>query len=323
MRRVVNTALLLMLCMLVVVPAALGRGCSRSMRGSSPDEGASKLPVRVFFAETGKIEAIPLADYLIGVVAAEMPAEFETEALKAQMVVARTYTVRRMRAFNFTGGCPLNADADVCAGPQSGQAYLRPEEVREKYGVLTAFRYLERLRAAEEETRGLILTHMGMPIEALYHASSGNRTEDPADYYGKGYAYLQPVPDPGGQTDPRYEVTVTFTPKVLSQKLGVTVPSTSNAITITERTASGRAKTVRIGAATVSGRELREKLGLRSTDFRIVVKPGQIEVTTRGYGHGIGMSQYGANAFAKAGKDWRAIVGHYYTGVRVDRIFSE
>lgn len=331
MRRLLTAALGLLVCVLVVVPAALGRGCSRSVHLGQTYEGPAQLPVRVYFPDTDKTVEIPLGEYLIGVVAAEMPPEFETEALKAQFVAARTYTVRRMQAFGFSGGCSLNPRADICASVQAGQAYLDEAGMRDRYGMFGAYRYRDRLRQAEEATSGLIITHSGAPIEALYHSASGRMTEDAGEYFGRAYPYLKPVSDRWAQDAPRYEVMASFTLQALAQRLGAdfaapvmqAVGAGKLPVEITAKTASGRVKTVQVGPNNMSGREFRERLGLRSTDFTVALKGNTVEITTRGYGHGVGMSQYGANALAKEGKDWREIIAHYYTGVRVDRIFDD
>jgi stage II sporulation protein D len=331
MRRLLTGTMGLLVCVLLVVPAALGRGCSRLARVDEQTDGTYHLPVHVYFPATGRIEKVPLGEYLIGVVAAEMPADFEMEALKAQMVVARTYTFRRMQKFGFPGGCSLHHRADVCASPETGQAYIDAASMREKYGILTAIRFHERLREAEEATRGLILTYMGAPIEALYHATSGRMTEDVADYFGRPLPYLKPVPDDWGRLAPRWEAVVTFPAQIFAERLGADftapVARAVNAgrapVEITERTASGRAKSVRIGNETLSGRLFRERLGLRSTDFSVALRDGQIVITTRGHGHGVGMSQYGANAMAKAGSSWREIVAHYYPGTGVEPMLQE
>ncbi|MFS8639571.1 MAG: SpoIID/LytB domain-containing protein, partial [Symbiobacteriaceae bacterium] len=135
--------------------------------------GADSLDVRVYFPDRDEIAVMPLGEYLKGVVAAEMPPDFEMEALKAQFVVARTYTVRRMPQFGGKGGCPLRPEADVCADYRTGQAYMSREELEAKYGPLVAASYWRRLSQAQAETEGEVLTYQGELIDALYHAVSG------------------------------------------------------------------------------------------------------------------------------------------------------
>lgn len=331
MRRMFAPILGVLVAILLVVPAVLGRGCARTAQFEAGSDSTALLPVRVYFPDEDRIVEMPLGEYLVGVVAAEMPPTFKVEALKAQFVAARTYTVRRMRAFGFAGGCSLHPDADVCASAAAGQAYLSDAGMRQRFGIFDAYRYKERLYQAEEETRGLILTYEGAPIEALYHSASGSKTADAEEYFGQAYPYLKPVVDDGARTAPRFEVTETFTAETLVEKLGAdlaapvmkAVGAGRSPAEVLTKTPTGRVATVRIGSVTLTGREFRERLGLRSTDFTVALKDGKIQVTTRGYGHGVGMSQYGANAMAAAGKDWRAILAHYYTGVRVDRIFDD
>lgn len=331
MRRLIAPALGLLVSILLIVPAILGRGCSRPTELDISSDSTALLPVRVYLPEQDRVVEMPLGEYLVGVVAAEMPPDFHTEALKAQFVAARTYTVRRMRVFGFSGGCSLHPDADVCASAAAGQAYLSDAGMRQRFGILDAYRFRQRLYEAEVATRDLILTYEGAPIEALYHSSSGALTADAAEYFGQAYPYLQPVSDRGAEAAPNYETTATFTAETLAEKLGLelatpvmqAVGAGKAPVEVTAKTATGRVQTVKVGTATLTGRELRERLGLRSANFTIALQAGKVVITTKGYGHGVGMSQYGANAMAKAGKDWRAILTHYYTGVRIDRIFDD
>ncbi len=313
--------------LLVVVPALLGRGCAGVMGRSDAAGVPGDLPVILYVPEEKRLVSLPLSQYLIGVVAAEMPPGFETEALKAQMVAARTYTVRRMRKFG-GAGCPLDPLADVCGSPDLDQAFISPDQLQDKLGVLAAYRYRERLIEAEMATRGLILTYSGTPIDAQYHATSGGYTEDAAAVWGNALPYLQPVPDPYGQAAPRYTEQVSLGGAEVMRMLGL--PSTALAhgtgvprVTILDRTPGKRVARVQVGGVTFSGTDVRKRLGLRSTDFDIETAGDKLLITTRGYGHGLGLSQWGANGMAQNGYEYQKILIHYYRGVRLERIFSE
>lgn len=270
----------------------------------------------------------------MGVVAGEMPAAFEMEALKAQFVVARTYTVRRMRQFGGTGGCPQHPDADVCADFNHSQAYMTLDELRQKIGKLSAESFWRRLAQAQEETAGQVLTYHGELIDALYHAVSGRTTESAEDYFMNPVPYLVSVDDKWGAQSPKLVAQKRFVPDQFAQALAPqgkqppTLAVTAAARTgrspveVTARTASGRVKTVRVGDLTLTGREFRERLGLRSTDFRVFVQEGELVVETFGDGHGVGMSQYGADGMARAGKSYKEILAHYYSGVVLSRLYE-
>ncbi len=337
MRRYLATTLLLLVVALVALPTALGRMAGKAAPPTAHDP-SDTLTVKIYFPQTQTVQAMALGEYLKGVVAAEMPPEFEMEALKSQLVVARTYTVRRMQQFvgPGKGGCPLNAAADVCADPATGQAYISRADLTKRLGTFAAMSLWKRLNQAEAETAGLVLTYRGELIDPLYHSVSGTVTEDAAEYFGQSLPYLKPVDDHWGADAPKLRETRTFNPEALASAFrqngpGVVVPAAAAKgqsaaqapVQIVSRTATGRVKSVKVGANTVSGREFRERLGLRSTDFTVTMRGGQVLISTHGYGHGVGMSQYGANGMARAGKGFRDILTHYYTGVSVGRIFSE
>lgn len=339
MRRFLVGTVSALVVALVVLPTALGRMSAR--RSDAPpaapapaqiDSGDSK-PVRVYFPATREIREIPLGEYIKGVVAAEMPGAFEMEALKAQFVVARTFTVRRMQAFQGPDkiGCPLNPKADVCADVNSGQAYLSLDDAKKKFGYFAATNLWQRLDKAASETAGQVLVYRGELIEALYHSVSGRMTEDAGEYFGQSLPYLKPVDDHWGASAPRLVESRQFKPEELARLLSVggkAVPALATGgsrapVQVASKTPAGRVKTVRVAGVTFTGKEFRERLGLRSTDFTVAVQNGSVTITTRGYGHGLGMSQYGANGMAKDGKTYQQILIHYYSGARLSHIFGE
>jgi len=331
MRRYLITTLVLLVFALIALPTALGRMAAKSAPPQVGDAGDG-MTIKVYFPETKTVQAMALGEYLKGVVAAEMPADFETEALKSQFVVARTYAVRRMQRFTGPGkgGCQLSPAADVCADPATGQAYMTHTEVVKRLGAFATKDLWKRLDQAAAETAGLVLTYRGELIDPLYHSVSGTYTEDAADYFGQSLPYLKPADDHWGADSPKLLETRTFTIDALAREFGknaqavtVSAGGGKGPVQVLSRTATGRVKIVRVGETALSGREFRERLGLRSTNFTVTVQGGQVLVSTRGYGHGVGMSQYGANGMARAGKSFREILTHYYAGVTVARIFGE
>lgn len=333
MPRFLTITLFLLAAVMLGLPAMIGSLGSKPSAPPAPD-GADSIPVKVYFPTTQKVEAIPLGEYLKGVVAGEMPPEFEMEALKAQFVVARTYTVRRMRQFGGSGGCPQHPEADLCADFNTNQAHMTLDELTEKHGKLTAESFWRRLAQAQAETAGQVLTYQGRFIDALYHAVSGRKTENAEDYFPNKVPYLVSVDDRWGAHSPRLVTQKRFAPEAFARALApegkqppalaVTAATRSGRapVQITARTESGRVKMVKVGELTLTGREVRERLGLRSTDFRVFLEGGEVVVESYGDGHGVGMSQYGADGMAQAGKGYQEILTHYYKGVTLDRLFE-
>ena len=238
-----------------------------------------------------------LEEYVVGVVAAEMPASFPEEALKAQAVAARTYQVRQMQA---AGAEKVLYDV--------GQAYIDIAEQKEKWGENYPF-YASKIRKAVRETAGEIMVYEGEPILAAFHAHSAGKTEDAVHVWNSEVPYLKSVDSSEDRKAPENEATVIFSEKELKEKLG------SAELSVLSRTDAGYVERVQAGEEILSGRSVREKLGLRSTNFRIEKKEGGIQFTTYGYGHGVGMSQYGASFLAEKGKGYREILRHYYQGI--------
>lgn len=304
---------------MVAVPALL----IRSGRTPAPGPGPGEAAIAVYLPTARRVVQMPLAEYLVGVVAAELPAAFHDEAIKAQMVVARTYAIYHMRRYGGRG-CDLHPAADACGTHEHGQAFTTLESLAARLGDGPAHDYWRRLQAAERATRNLILTYAGKPINAVYHSSSGTTTEDAAAVWGQAVPYLRPVPDPWGRAASRYQETVTLSQAELAQRLGLpaealTAGGGRSPIIILERTPGGRVALARVGAALFTGRDLRERLGLRSAQMQVRPAGEAVAITTLGYGHGVGMSQYGAEGLARRGHAFDRILAHYYPGTRLQR----
>lgn len=279
------------------------------------------ITVQLYLKEEQKTITLALEEYVKGVVAAEMPALFELEALKAQAVAARTIAVRRMRRFGGTG-YPAVPGADLSDDVSDSQAWLNRKQLVAKWGRWGYHRYWRKISAAVEATSGLILTYYGRPIDALYHSTSGPRTANAEELWGTAVPYLQSVPCSFDQHSPRYRQEKVFPVPELLAALGMAekVPSGGLTLRILSRTSSGRVHTVQIGNAVFSGNELRSRLGLASTNFTVEIRAGRVVVTTIGYGHGVGLCQYGADGMARAGKTFREILHHYYPGVELKKL---
>ncbi len=258
-----------------------------------------------------------MGDYLWGVVAAEMPAAFEPEALRAQAVCARTYSLWKLRAKSHQ-----EEGADICADSTCCQAYLSQEDAAQRWGG-DADAYTAKIAAAVADTDGQVLTYEGGPIQAVFFSSASGATEDAAAVWGKSLPYLVSVDSPEGDEVPNYRSTVTLTAEQVKKAAGEAglgadlsgEPSTWFA-NLT-RTASGRVASLELGGAELSGGAARSLFALRSACFDVSEQDGVFTFSVTGYGHGVGMSQYGANAMAKAGSGWRDILAHYYTGAEL------
>ncbi len=259
------------------------------------------------------VKTLPLEEYLYGVVAAEMPASFETEALKAQAVAARTYAVNRSRFPNKD-----HPDANLCADSAHCKAYLPPQELEEKFQ--TKPELLEKIKLSVDNTNGEIAVYQGEPISAVFHSTSSGMTENARDVWGGDLPYLVSVVSQGEEASPRYTETKRFSKNELIQKINAGEKKVSfsenpkNWFSGWEKNDSGSIKSVNLCGTKFKGTELRTLLGLRSTHFEITVAD-DISITTKGNGHGVGMSQYGANDMAKKGYTYEQILKKYYTGI--------
>lgn len=263
-----------------------------------------------------EVVQIPLEEYLTGVVLSEMPASFELEALKAQAVAARTFTMRQME-----GG--KHADSDLCADSSCCQAWSSQEALKAKLGEHW-LQYWEKVETAVRQTEGQVLTYNGQLIEAVYFSCSGGTTEEAAAVWGSEVPYLQSVPSTGEEGASKY-YTETIMPIARFSELLLSVNrdvqlegrpySWFGAV---EETAGGGVQTMEIGGQVFSGTDLRTLFGLNSTRFSVAITSDSIVFQVYGCGHRVGMSQYGANAMAKAGHDYEEILQHYYTGVDLE-----
>ena len=259
---------------------------------------------------SGNFQQLSLREYLVGVVLAEMPADFEPEALKAQAVVARTYTCKRMEGSK-------HGKAAVCMDPGCCQGWRSAEDYLAQGGGQAA---VDKVRSAVADTDGLVLRYDGKLIDATYFSCSGGTTEDAVAVWGQDVPYLQSVPSPGEEEAPRFTDSVSFSPTEFAEKLGISASGAPadwfGAVTYTD---GGGVDTMVIRGKTYTGTQLRSKLGLRSTAFEVAVSGNAITITTRGFGHRVGMSQYGAQAMAESGSTCAEILAHYYTGAELGR----
>lgn len=292
------------------------RGCAISREQQQAPVPSPNIAV---FSE-GEVLVMPLNQYLVGVVGGEMPASFPIEALKAQAVAARTYAVRRMACYGGEG-CGKGG-ADICTDSSCCQAYTAPAELKDNFGE-NARRYMDKLTEAVYSTDGQVILYNGSPIEALYHSSAGGRTEDAQNVFSSALPYLVGVESPGEEGS-KYHGEREYSLKEFAAAVNKKWPKAKldrkklpSQVEILSRYDSGQVAKLRLNKVTVSGKDLRKLFDLNSANFTIDISD-TILIRTTGYGHGVGMSQYGARAMALEGADYRKILTHYYTGVDID-----
>ena len=269
---------------------------------NSTNSSVSEITV---YRSNGSVINLNMTDYLIGVVSSEMPASFNLEALKAQSVLARTYALKAKQT-----GKKLTDTV-------STQSYIDIDQMKNKWG--NSFNtFYNKIKNAVENTNGEYLSYNGNYIEALYHSTNNGKTESSLDVFGNYYPYLISVSSEYDKNASSYLRTINMPLDTISNKLGLSLNNDS-VINILSYTDGGNIKEININGNNFSGKKVRELLGLRSTDFDISISDNNANITTRGYGHGVGMSQYGANGMANAGYSYKDILAHYYPGTTLTK----
>ena len=317
--------LLTVIFTLVILPLVLV-SLYPSHDGTSPVKPPKGLTVpgtiKVYRHLTGKTETIPFEDYVKGVVAGEMPADFEMEALKAQAVAARTYSLSKVIRSG-EGGNPDHPSAPVCDDTHC-QVYRSPEELKEIKSAEWMDTGWHKIEEAVDSTKGQLLYYQGALVEQpLFHSSSGGKTENSEDVFVSALPYLRSVDSPYETAAPHQDEQVILSLSELLQKIkssssGKNVGAVdSKNLKVISRSEGGRVLEIQIGSVFLKGREFRDLFGLRSANFTISLQGNDVVITTEGYGHGVGMSQWGANGMAQTGYNYIEILKHYYTGVEV------
>ena len=279
--------------------------------------------IKLLHKESGQIEELPIDEYLYGVVSAEMPANYEEEALKAQAVAARTYTI-----YQISNNIGKHGEADICNDFTCCQAWISKENRMQKWSEKDREKNWNKIISAVNATAGQIITYNNEAINAFFHSNSGGKTELASNVWigGKDFPYLQSIETSGEDGYTQYSSEVTISKKDLLEKLKQEYPDIqikyeeSESIKILDYTQSGRVKTVKFGNTEIAGTKVRSLFGLKSTNFSIKLEGDNIIFSVKGYGHGVGMSQTGADSMAKTGKSYEMILKHFYTGVEITTI---
>lgn len=269
---------------------------------------------KIWVLRDGSRKEMELEEYVVGVLLGELPGGFHMEAQKAQAIVTRTYTLRTVLHKDKHAGA-------VCTDSTCCQAYRDPAAYLAQGGSAQT---LDRTRQAVEQTAGTVLTYHGELIDATYFSCSGGTTEDAVAVWGSDVPYLQSVESPGEEFALRHTDTVTFTPEEFSAALGMELSGSPTAwFGAVSYTRGGSVDQIYIGGVAWSGTRLRGLLGLRSAAFSLCATDTGITVTTKGFGHRVGMSQYGAEAMARAGNTASQILAHYYTGTELTGAYGQ
>lgn len=279
--------------------------------------------IKLLHKESGQIEEISIDEYLYGVVSAEMPANYEEEALKAQAVAARTYTI-----YQISNNRKKHGDADICDDSTCCQAWISKDNRMKRWSEEERNNNWNKIVKAVNSTGGKIITYNNEAINAFFHSNSGGKTEIPSNVWigGKDFPYLKSVETSGEDAYTQYSSEVKISKTDLLERLkkeyiDIQINLDENeSIKILEYTQSGRVKTVKFGNTEIAGTKVRSIIGLKSTNFSIKIDGDNVFFSVTGYGHGVGMSQTGADSMAKQGKDYEEILKHFYTGVEITTI---
>jgi stage II sporulation protein D len=289
------------------------------------DNSASvSIKIKVNIAEKKTVKEMELEEYITGVVAGEMPYDFEIEALKSQSVAARTYAVTRMKTFGGKG-CSSASGADICTNSGHCQEWISKEDYIKTHGT-DADKHWEKIAAAVTATRGIILEYNSKPVlYPLFFSTSSGKTENSQDVFSSSYPYLRSVESSSEEVAPKFVSTVTisknnFVKKLSGNGVKLSVSKIPSQVSILSRSQGGSVKTIQIGSKRFAGTQMRTMFGLNSANFEIAYTSDSVVFTVHGNGHGVGMSQWGANVMGKQGKKFDEILKHYYQGVELKNV---
>ncbi|MEA4847695.1 MAG: stage II sporulation protein D [Clostridiaceae bacterium] len=311
--RKLAAAIAVLMILLFAIPLLLLKDKGEEQKKKAP-ELRDDIPIEVYMCDIDKVVTMNLEDYILGVVAGEMPASFQMEALKAQALAARTYTMLRMRQFGGSG-CSKHPEAEICTDSTHCQAYRDPATITKD---------MDKLKEAVYGTAGEVIVYDNKLIDAVFHSTSGGKTENSEEIWSNKVPYLRSVTSQYEEHSPKYvaqqEISIdNFIQcmKKLDPGVKIDKKNIKNEIKILERSEGGRITSLKVGDKTFDGMDVRNVLGLNSSNFNYSVGASTILFTVVGSGHGIGMSQYGADGMAKNGSSYRDIITHYYQGVDI------
>ena len=301
--------------LLFTVPVVLGLAAYKPDIHKAPFFIAknNSISIPVLDCNTGKIRKTDLEDYIPGVVSAEMPALFHPEALKAQAVAARSYILSKLNS-----PPTQHPDAAVCNDPSHCKAYISKTDAKKQWEADKADLYYQKISDCCNATKGEYMAYQEEAIEAFFFSQSGGRTENARDVWGKDLPYLKSVESTENPPQPSATVSIPF--GELRKNLGLKPNAAPPQIGKITRTDGGSVNTIEIDSISFKGTKIRSLFNLRSANFTVSLSDTDVIFTTVGYGHGVGMSQYGANEMAKNGKNYTEILSHYYTNIQIMKL---
>ncbi len=315
-----------------IVPAVISPFFKGNMTegGDAITAGSFSEPfkITVYRKNEGAVTETEFEEYLVGVLAGEMPPTYHTEALKAQAVAARSYILSKVSASLEGTVIEEHHGAMVCDDYKHCKAWRSIEEAKKGWDFRFADDYEEKLRNAVEKTRGEYMIYDNKVVKAYFYAISGGRTENAEDVWGSALPYLKSVSSDGDIGADGFESISNYPKDLFVQKLksmneNVKIDDLKSSIGEIEHTDGGSVKSIEIGGQKFSGKDIREKFSLRSANFNIEISGDKVTFRVKGYGHGVGMSQNGANAMANKGKNYKSILRHYYSGVSIVNLYKK
>lgn len=322
---------LFMVSIVIILPLLIVKGCStpyEQQQEPSVEKPKENVKINVYDSAAKKSFTMDIEEYIKGVVAAEMPANFELEALKAQAVAARTFTYGRLTG-TYTSKQGVHDGIEICTDPAHCQAWKSKDAAIKQWGILFGSRNWNKISKAVQETGGVIVVYNGKIANTVFHANSGGKTEDSESVWeGVSVPYLRSVESSGEEDAKDFRVSVLVKNSDFIEKFKKQYPDIKldesklfSSIKVTGYTNGGRVATIQVGSLQIKGTDFRSILGLRSANFKIEKADAKnLKITTVGYGHGVGMSQCGANYLAKKGGTFDEILKYYYTGVSLETI---
>jgi stage II sporulation protein D len=312
--------LVLLLAFIIVVyalPLLVLKGCEKEEAKINEFEDVGTININVFDTAKGELREMNLEEYVIGVLAGEMPSAFHIEALRAQALAARTYTLMKAKAFGGKG-CDKHPGADVCTDFAHCQAFEDPQSITYNY---------DKYKQAVLSTKGEVIVYDDSLIQAVFHSTSGGKTENSEEVWSNKVPYLRSVPSEFEEASPKFVADTNVkindfiaAMKKLDSGIQLSSKNIQNQIKILDRSEGGRITKLSVGGKVLSGSAVRGALGLNSSNFTISYKGDAMKFTVLGNGHGVGLSQYGADGMAQNGSDYNEIVKHYYQGVEIMKI---
>ena len=326
--KILLTSIICMGILLVLIPMAITHIIPEKNSDptvDSPSFEKVELPktIEIYRTETGTVDKLPFEEYIKGVVSCEMPSTFHKEALKAQAVAARTYSAAKVINSEASGNPSAHPSAPLCDSTHC-QVFKTEKELRKVKGTDWMKDGYEKICNAVDDTHGQLLYYKGELVQqALFHSSSGGATENCEDVFTAAVPYLVSVESPYEDEATHQDEETSFTISEFASLVRLAYPLThfgnitSDNIKIISRSNGNRVDNIQVGAKTLTGRQIREALSLSSANFTIDINGDTITFTSNGSGHGVGMSQYGADGMAKEGYNYKKILSHYYSGTEV------